>query len=222
MTNLQHRIFTAFIGIIASAILYYLQIPYLVPTTLSFMSLWMLVIELPGLISIKSAWFWVAAIWYIIIPFYCAFELYLGGVSTRYLLVITFAVTAIHDAASYFVGKTMGKHFLAPTLSPKKTWEGVGGGFLAIALLFYGASHKHIPITLVILIALITSVLCVTGDLFESWLKRKAHVKDAGTLLPGHGGLLDRFDSFLFLVPVVYFFQNPLVAIFKNFYFQNF
>ncbi len=103
------------------------------------------------------------------------------------------------DSAAIFAGKAFGKHPLAPTISPKKTWEGGIANFLACVLTAWGTSiWVGIPAFYGVLIGVLTGTLGQAGDLFESWLKRKADLKDSGTLLPGHGGILDRIDSLLF------------------------
>ena len=115
-------------------------------------------------------------------------------------------VVALTDSMAYFVGKQIGKKFIhqgfSPT-SPNKSWEGVIGGVLsatiiggAIGVKFFGANA--------FLIALLVSVSSVFGDLFESYLKRRAGIKDSGNLLPGHGGVLDRIDGYLFAGVVLF------------------
>lgn len=107
------------------------------------------------------------------------------------------------DTAAIFVGKAFGKHKMAPEISPKKTWEGAAGNFLAcvIAALVLGAIF-HYPILPMVLLGLNCGILGQAGDLFESWLKRKADMKDSGNILPGHGGVLDRIDSLMATAPI--------------------
>ena len=112
------------------------------------------------------------------------------------------------DTGAYFVGKYWGKRKLAPNVSPKKTWEGLFGGvFLALVMSVATLYIFTMPVQSILLNRLFTvivlvSVLSVAGDLFESILKREAEVKDSGSLLPGHGGLLDRIDGLLFALPL--------------------
>jgi phosphatidate cytidylyltransferase len=120
-------------------------------------------------------------------------------------LFILFSVW-ISDSAAYFIGKSFGKHKLAPRVSPKKTWEGAvagfvggAGGFLLLSLFFLSS----LPIMDSIVIGVIIGTVGQIGDLAESQLKRDAGVKDSSALIPGHGGILDRFDSLLFIMPVV-------------------
>lgn len=110
----------------------------------------------------------------------------------------------VGDTLAIFVGRAWGKHLLAPRISPKKTWEGGvanGLGCLACAL-WLGISLGIAPLAAG-LCGLCAALLGQAGDLYESWLKRRADVKDSGTLLPGHGGVLDRIDSILFTAPAV-------------------
>lgn len=118
-------------------------------------------------------------------------------------LLSTFAV----DTAAYFTGRTFGRHRMAPAISPKKTWEGFAGGCaggaLAVAALHF-ALDLGAGAAAVMALAITLPVAAAAGDLFESWLKRRAGVKDASKLIPGHGGVLDRLDSLLFTFPIVW------------------
>src|SRR6478672_5293729 len=146
----------------------------------------------------------------------------------EYLIVfILFSVWG-GDIAAYYVGKNIGKHKLAPVVSPNKSWEGAIASVVAsvgIALLVFhfrdsiNALFTHEPdaptlqpnqlgLAEIVLLGVITNVAAQFGDLFESALKRGAGVKDSGTLLPGHGGLLDRIDALLFAVPVVWYYAE--------------
>lgn len=103
------------------------------------------------------------------------------------------------DSGAYAFGKLFGKHLLFERISPKKTWEGSLGGACCVLIVAYVASLSVTELTLSnwMIIAIITIVIGTFGDLIKSLLKRKASVKDSGTILPGHGGILDRFDSLL-------------------------
>lgn len=122
-------------------------------------------------------------------------------------IFFTFLATFSVDTGAYAVGRAIGRHKLAPRISPKKTVEGAIGGYLAgsgavlglRALLDIDASIAAITV-----LALALPVAAIIGDLFESWMKRRMGVKDASGLLPGHGGFLDRLDSILFVAPLVY------------------
>ena len=127
------------------------------------------------------------------------------------LLLFFFAVNFGADAGAYFVGKSFGKHKLAPKISPGKTWEGLIGGILfsaAFAALATFWFFPELPFKFSIPLAIVMAVAGVTGDLAESAIKRGADVKDAANFLPGHGGLLDRLDSLLFCAPILYYFAR--------------
>jgi phosphatidate cytidylyltransferase len=115
------------------------------------------------------------------------------------LALWTLAVVWSTDIGAYFAGRSIGGPKLSPALSPNKTWAGLGGGVLAALGVGYGiALVLSLPRALLVMGAPM-AVLAQMGDLFESWLKRRAKVKDSGRILPGHGGVLDRLDG---LVPV--------------------
>ncbi len=108
-----------------------------------------------------------------------------------------------NDTGAYLVGSQIGRTKLLPRISPKKTWEGFFGGLILTFLVAWGLSTKFTELgkTHWLVLAGISSVFGTVGDLVESMLKRSFEVKDSGSLLPGHGGFLDRFDAFVFLVP---------------------
>lgn len=124
------------------------------------------------------------------------------------LVIGFFILIWANDTGAYLTGVTMGRHKLLERISPKKTWEGLAGGLLlaAIAGWFLPAWLGVTDRTGWLLIALITSIAGTFGDLAESMLKRSRGVKDSGTILPGHGGFLDRFDSTIMAFPLVYLF----------------
>lgn len=114
------------------------------------------------------------------------------------------------DTMAYFIGRTLGKHPLAPHISPHKTWEGAGGGAIGaigVSLLFLLPTPAQLPLAYwqAMVIGLLVSVLGQFGDLAKSILKRNVGVKESGDLLPGHGGVLDRTDSIVFAGVVVYY-----------------
>jgi phosphatidate cytidylyltransferase len=122
------------------------------------------------------------------------------------VLLFAFLLIWAADIGAYFVGRWWGKHKLMPAVSPNKTWEGFGGGILFaifITVLFCIFMQFDIQQSIYFLIlSIIVVIFSVVGDLFESMLKRVAGVKDSGTILPGHGGVLDRMDSLLAGAPV--------------------
>lgn len=124
------------------------------------------------------------------------------------LLLALLVVIWIADTAAYFAGRRFGRNKLAPLVSPGKTWEGVAGAFLGVVVYFMILGALRIP-TLpellrwpVVLVFFAMTALGIVGDLFESWMKREAGVKDSGTLLPGHGGVLDRIDALTASLPL--------------------
>lgn len=135
-----------------------------------------------------------------------------------WLVVAAIALVAAADIAAYFTGRALGRHKLAPGISPGKTWEGVAGavaGVTLYALLLLPLAERLQPpvprgagaILVWLLFALLLTVLAITGDLFESWLKRVRGVKDSGRILPGHGGVLDRIDALLPTMPAAALFM---------------
>lgn len=125
------------------------------------------------------------------------------------VLLILFLIWST-DTGAYFVGKTWGRRKLWPAISPKKTLEGSIGGIgtaLFVGILFYSFFPLFPSFWQLLLFVFVISIFGQVGDLVESALKRHVQVKDSGTILPGHGGILDRFDSLLFVMPILYFFQ---------------
>ena len=129
-----------------------------------------------------------------------------------WLVLAAMAIVWIADTAAYFAGRAFGRHKLAPHVSPGKTWEGVYGALVAVAIYALaltpfaeaaGRSSALTPLAAAIWVAsaLALTALSVEGDLFESLLKRNADVKDSGRILPGHGGILDRIDALLAAMP---------------------
>lgn len=116
------------------------------------------------------------------------------------------------DTGAFFAGHFFGRHKLAPRISPGKTWEGVFGGliFSIAAAVLFTTLPMGVPWYLALLLGLLIGVAATLGDLAESLIKRQTHVKDSGQFMPGHGGMLDRIDSILFAVLVVYIFAQLL------------
>lgn len=114
----------------------------------------------------------------------------------------------INDTGAYLAGSALGKHKLFPRISPKKSWEGLIGGTLLTLLTGYWMNGlmNILSVTDWIILAFIVSIFGVYGDLTESLIKRNANRKDSGTLMPGHGGVLDRIDSILFVMPVSFIY----------------
>jgi phosphatidate cytidylyltransferase len=151
----------------------------------------------------------VAGIIYIFGPL--ALAVFLRSLSTHWLM-FALLLSWVGDTVAMYVGRSIGLHKLAPVISPNKTWEGTIGsvvGSVAVGAI-YGNYLIHTrflspatPLVFVLILAAIGNIAGQLGDLFESWLKRRANIKDSGSSLPGHGGWLDRIDSMLFTVPVI-------------------
>lgn len=154
-------------------------------------------VRLTKMRSYKWAWF-VAGFFYIGIAMLSMAMLYhLSGPYTVLGLVL---VVAAIDIGGYFVGKWIGRHKIWPSVSPGKSWEGLLGSFLFCLGTLLGLSYlseNQSSLAILSIFSAIFTILAVSGDLFESYLKRKAGVKDSGTLIPGHGGLFDRLDGLL-------------------------
>lgn len=127
---------------------------------------------------------------------------------TPFLLLGAFILIWINDTGAYLVGKNFGKQKLFPSISPKKTVEGfLGGLFLAcVASYFIAEFTETLDFSYWLILSIVVSVFGTLGDLIESKFKRQANVKDSGVIMPGHGGLLDRLDSIIFVAPLFYLF----------------
>ena len=135
------------------------------------------------------------------------------------LVFFLLLVVWLGDSGAYYVGRTFGKRKLSPRISPKKTVEGLVGGILTsviTAVVIHFTFFRQFPLHHAIIAGVILSFAGVVGDLAESMWKRSADVKDSGTLLPGHGGFLDRFDSILFTAPILYCYWTLIVHGFRS------
>src|SRR5205823_9764453 len=123
-----------------------------------------------------------------------------------WMVLLVVAATWTGDTAAFFTGRAFGARKLAPAISPGKTVEGTVGGLLgaSIVALLLGTLLLHLDFRLALGLGILVGLLAPVGDLCESALKRELGIKDFGSLLPGHGGVLDRFDSLLMTAPVVY------------------
>ncbi len=138
-------------------------------------------------------------------------QIYLWG---GYTVLTIFATIWICDTVAYFGGKIFGKHKLFERVSPNKTWEGAISGFISAIAFVVAAKYlvlDYLSVENAVVIGVIVGVFGQLGDLAESKLKRDAGVKDSSTLIPGHGGVLDRFDSVLFVAPIVFLFLDFVV-----------
>ena len=133
-------------------------------------------------------------------------------------VVMMFTAILLTDVGCYYVGTKFGKHKLAPVISPNKTIEGSVGGMLCaimgacfVGLYIDKLLHIHIAWYITVSIGILSTIFAQIGDLCESLIKRDAGVKDSGTSLPGHGGFLDRTDSFILTIPIMYYFCKCFV-----------
>lgn len=123
-----------------------------------------------------------------------------GGHAVMYALLIVW----LADSGAYFAGRAFGRRKLAPLVSPGKTWAGLWGGLaVCVVLAVAVASWRGLPLPALLAVTVVTGMFSVVGDLTESLCKRYAGVKDSGSLIPGHGGVLDRFDSLLAAAPLL-------------------
>ena len=131
-----------------------------------------------------------------------------GPHPVAYILFVVLIVAA-NDTGAYFVGRALGRRKLSPVISPKKTWEGLIGGFIAglviASILATFPAWETIGIAKALVAGAVVGLIAPLGDAVESMVKRSLGVKDMGSVLPGHGGMLDRIDGFLFVVPAIYF-----------------
>ena len=145
--------------------------------------------------------------WYIGMPFGMLVAIHAVGGRMATLLLI--ATVIVSDTARYYSGRTFGKRPLAPAISPKKTIEGAVGGLIAASLFVTLVGRVVFPVARPVslfLLGVAIVALGISGDLFESRLKRVAGIKDSSSLIPGHGGVLDRIDALLFATPAYYLY----------------
>ncbi|UAM98588.1 phosphatidate cytidylyltransferase [Polaribacter litorisediminis] len=130
-----------------------------------------------------------------------------------YLMIGILSIIWINDSFAFLIGKNFGKNKLFPSVSPKKTIEGFFGGlvFSLIGALLISKFNVDFSMTNWLIIGLIVSSMGTIGDLVESKFKRQAGIKDSGNIMPGHGGILDRLDSLLFVAPFVYLYINFII-----------
>ena len=182
------------------------------------------VLSLIGLLSRRqkegafTTWAWtIAGILYIgwLLSYLVALRGLDGGRNWIFFALFT---TWASDTAAFVIGRKLGGHKLAPNISPGKTWEGTMGGILGaiiMSILFFTPTPFRLPLVYwqAIGLSVLVSIFGQVGDLVESLLKRNMGVKDSGTLLPGHGGILDRMDSIIFAGIVVYYYVISLQAL---------
>jgi phosphatidate cytidylyltransferase len=183
----------------------WLSVAALCPVMLLISSLYAAPLE-----GIKSMALILLGVNYVMLPLalmhYLAFPAYNEYRYTHTLVLGILILVWINDTAAYLTGILLGRHRLFPSISPKKSWEGFAGGtlFTLLAAFLLNPLMGALSWYDWLLLAVIVSVFGVFGDLTESLIKRTAGVKDSGTIMPGHGGVLDRFDSVLLVMPVAF------------------
>ncbi|MGZ6255158.1 MAG: phosphatidate cytidylyltransferase [Candidatus Chromulinivorax sp.] len=212
-TNSKVRAMTG-IGIITSLWILLYKTPLIFFSITLFIAATIMLVELKKMIA---SWrnFILLAPWYPIIP--CMMLSYLHHHPSYQIIVPSlFLLCFTFDTASYLVGKLYSKFWIStkiiPSISPGKSWQGFFGGYLATRLIWIFINHngQH-SIMQTPVITLFFCIVAFAGDIFESYLKRSANLKDSGTLLAGHGGLLDRFDSILFVTYLAFLYKDKLV-----------
>ncbi|MBA3752213.1 CDP-archaeol synthase [Candidatus Dependentiae bacterium] len=211
MHEIYQRIITGlFLSALVIATLFYAPPWAFALVTLSFLGI-ILTTEWPRLFNYKKAPFWLIMPFYPILPFILVISMQLTGYEILNRVLI--ASVALYDTASYLIGTLVGRHKISVLISPGKTWEGCLGGILLTTLITFLSISRTSPVEITWPIIPLTVGICLcalAGDLFESFLKRRAGIKDSGTFLPGHGGILDRVDGMMFVAVVIYLFRNYL------------
>lgn len=151
-------------------------------------------------------------VYVVLFPFYCVRLLQLPGGMQWFIFMLI--VVFFGDTFAYFAGRWFGKRKFMPLISPKKTWAGSVGGLVGSAAggTVYLCTSNAYPVAQVVLFCIVCGFAAQTGDLLMSLVKRVAQVKDSGTLMPGHGGILDRIDGVLIACPLVYAFALHIVT----------
>jgi phosphatidate cytidylyltransferase len=166
-------------------------------------------ISFNNLLSLLAGFLYISLSWGLMIKLRGRLNMYEQTDAGLIIPIVLIASIWVNDTMAYITGSLFGKRPLSP-VSPKKTWEGtISGIILAVMIISYGGNtFMGLPFRLLILISFMASVMGTFGDLLESKLKRLAGVKDSGSMMPGHGGFLDRFDSLLLATPYVWLFAD--------------
>jgi phosphatidate cytidylyltransferase len=145
---------------------------------------------------------------YVLTPFILA-QYIIQEDSSKNLILFIFILAWTFDTFAYLIGTRFGKRRILPSVSPKKSWEGLLGGFLCTIITAYlSQKYFNIPIKTALIIGIILPFTATLGDFIESYYKREAGVKDSGNIMPGHGGILDRMDAFMITIPAIYILIN--------------
>jgi len=216
--NSKQRILTgtALIAVLITSILY---LPPMCLSIAVLLCMHLMIQELQAMVQSRLQFF-------LLVPFYpiipCLILIALHeNINSKPLFTYLFAIVFTFDSASYLVGKIWNKlgtvHKIAPKISPGKSWQGAFGGYVITTILLQTIFlYQQKPFTWILpLVTLTISMIALAGDLFESYLKRSAGLKDSGNILPGHGGLLDRFDAILATSYFFFIFQKQLILFFS-------
>lgn len=197
-TNNFYQRFVTSLFLFPLFVYFFVYVPFAFCLLLIFCLLFILIYEWPALCPMSYSYFFLKTFFYPIMPFLALIFLYLFF---RTELAFLWAYVCCFDTACYVIGNFVGTTSIT-RISPKKTWEGLIGGMLISQIIFFFV-HRYVFFQLMgdqsFIFYFFVSIAAFVGDLFESWLKRNAGIKNSGTILPGHGGLLDRFDSILFV-----------------------
>ncbi|WP_252120588.1 phosphatidate cytidylyltransferase [Candidatus Chromulinivorax destructor] len=171
--------------------------------------------EWKNIFPVNSVYFWAILPFYPIAPF--CMLIYLNESPTYKILVLyLFILVFTFDSASYLFGKMYGKTKIIPSISPGKSWQGAIGGYCIATLVFIAISwnnNKYIDLQTACVVSACICIIAFAGDIFESYLKRCAKIKDSSNLLPGHGGFLDRFDAIMAVSVFFFYYKVYLLAL---------
>ena len=213
-SNFQLRLATTILGLCGLFFLYYYGNTSALLALIVGCAYWILYNEMPHLYDHYHIGYLVLSLVYIGIP---TLMLISFAITPQYhsLLLPLCILTFTNDASAYVSGTLFGKHKLFPQISPKKSIEGAIGAYLATGIMLGIFINKITQenILFFIILSVSISTLAILGDFFESYLKRAAGIKDTGTLLPGHGGLLDRVDAILFVTVLFYFLRDKILIL---------
>ncbi len=203
MSNIAKRFISS---LLAGALFFgsYLYFPLIYVVLMVAIFAEILILEWPRLVDVRTLRGALTTALYPCVPMASVLYLHYAYYDLHKLIPLyPFIISWVFDIAAYLTGTTIGHHQITPRTSPGKTWEGLFGGFAAVfflnSILFYRTSG----IIIVVIASVVITLVAFAGDFFESRFKRNAGVKDSGTILPGHGGFLDRFDSVFFVAPAV-------------------
>ena len=193
MKNLLIRLGAALVGGAIFFGVYFYNV-FIFGLLLTVVFLWILVFEWPKLCK-RNKRLWLLTPLYPIFPMLLLLAQLVIYKKNILFPLFPFFIAWAADTGGYIFGKLFGRHKICPSISPKKSWEGLLGSLIAVIAVVFLMCGQKLRAPWVFAFALLLTAAALAGDLFESFLKRRAGIKDAGFIMPGHGGLLDRFDS---------------------------